>query len=241
MSSINTGNSGVSMLDLLMKNRSKSGSSKNSQASQQITSLRDTLNISGRSSTNINIAASLSVNISSSQTGGGRVDIGCNMPKGAQMMPLPGYDAKFGHELNLSKADPEMSDEDYENAIIELAQKHAAENNFFGVNDNSLRGLQESYISVVSPDRTGIIGGASGGMIPANVNAQMAKAYDDSGNHIATYDSNNGWTNVATDDEKARMKSFTDLYTKAYREASNSHNAYGATTNTSNGSTDISA
>lgn len=55
-----------------------------------------------------------------------------------------------------TKTEPKMSDEEYKAAIIRQAQKDAPTGKF-GVTCSGFRELLDSYVSVVSPDRKGII------------------------------------------------------------------------------------
>lgn len=114
-----------------------------------------------------------------------------------------------------TKSKPRMSDEDFENAIRELARKEASQEILAYTDEKSQ--LYREYVSAVSPDRKAIY------------NESMAKTggkmnstfsfFDKSGNKSFHYNKQSGmWFWQGTAAESARASKFEDIYTQAYQE-----------------------
>lgn len=136
-----------------------------------------------------------------------------------KLIKLPLYEPRADSGgLSLSKTSAAASDKEFEKSIIALAQKNAAADKAIGDQTDDYKKLKESFISVVSPDRKGIIAAAAKTtVIPADFDADLAKAYDESGKLIAVYNGKKGWTNKPTAAESAREKAFNAIYEKAFR------------------------
>lgn len=215
MADSNSKNRGMDMLGEMLKNMPKARSSKIFPDKQQSgggaypTTFRSGAAGAAAGSGALQFSADVRAD------NGGTVQMSCSYPAGTRMAALPGYETTG--DFSFSKADAKGSDEQYAQAIRNLAAKHAADGNYQGSRDiREWKKLQESYVSVVSPDRRGIIGAAAGTPAP-NIGAELARAYDESGKHIASYSGANGWKNVVTADEKARIKMFYDIYNSAYK------------------------
>lgn len=140
------------------------------------------------------------------------------------MKKLPSYSKASVQDDYLTKSEPKMSEKQFEAAIKALAEKNAAAGIVEDVGRDYFE-LASSYVSVVSPDRKSIIDGASPiSLVPSKANHTMATAYDDDGKVVATYNPTKGWSNLFTDDEKARNAKFDSIYWSAY-------NAYKAANN----------
>ncbi len=133
---------------------------------------------------------------------------------------LPAYTSSTmtDQDFKLTKTTPEMTDEEIEEAIRQLAKKHAAGGEALGTDDPDFVNLGTEYISSVSPDRAGIIQKSIYGLgyIPSAPKQDLAKAYDENGNHVATYAEGYGWRNVLTQDEKDRNEKLLEVYFAAY-------------------------
>jgi hypothetical protein len=80
----------------------------------------------------------------------------------------------------LSKSKPKMSDEEFEKKIIELAKRDQAAGRFYS-KDDYFKTLQNSFISVASPDREGMINNALPSIlnkIREYANTSTAKSYN---------------------------------------------------------------
>ncbi len=109
----------------------------------------------------------------------------------------------------LTKSKPKMSDEDFENAIRELARKEASQGILAGTDEKSQ--LRRDYISVVSPDRKAIYDESM-----AKTGGKMNSTYsffDKQGNKSFHYNTQAGmWFLHTTDAENARREKFTEIY-----------------------------
>ena len=142
-------------------------------------------------------------------------EVGTYRPGGFKYVPLD--ESKV-----VNKSEPEMSDEEFEEAIKKMATEDATKDLEKGKDcfDNfqksdKFSSMLKSYVSVVSPDRIGIIKNtlAQNGGIMKN-----SKFYAPNGELCATYNTReNVWlTNVMTGDEKSRMKKYVQLYNETY-------------------------
>lgn len=116
-----------------------------------------------------------------------------------------------------TKTDPAMSEEEYKQAIVEQAKEDAAKG-ICGGESTGYQSLMKSYVSVVSPDRKGIIAEASQSL---RLNGQVSflEIKDSSNNLIAQYSQNNGWMMIMTKAEAARTSEFGYIYMVAWRDA----------------------
>lgn len=230
------GSSGTSMLDMFIKNnqgkgKGKAGKSSVSGSSQSAgfnisSSFGDMVNLSSKASASISINASFSANASVS---GGRVEFvdSYHINSSTTWKPLPSLTDGYADlqsippdQRPLTKANPpEMSEEDFENAIKELARKHAEGGDRNGMLNEDYIELRHSYTSVVSPDREGLINNAAKTMsVPANMDYNAANVYDEKGDVCATYNQH-GWNSYLTKDEAARSNQFYSIYKSAFDEA----------------------
>lgn len=147
-------------------------------------------------------------------------EVGTYRPGGFKYVPLD--ESKV-----VNKSEPEMSDEEFEEAIRKMATEDATKDLEKGKDcfDNfqksdKFSSMLKSYVSVVSPDRIGIIKGtlAQNGGVMRN-----SKFYAPNGELCATYNTReNVWlTNVMTGDEKSRMKKYVQLYNDTYNAVKN--------------------
>lgn len=139
-----------------------------------------------------------------------------------------------------TKTAPAMSDEKYRAAIIEQAEKDQTAGKF-QAESAGFRSLVKSYVSVVSPDRKGIIArgleeiSKSDEPQPQTLtlldylfgtvkyrketkNVTYAEFYDSNGEMMATY-SNVGWTFYGTKAENARESELWVIYNQAWNRA----------------------
>ncbi|MDR1753482.1 MAG: hypothetical protein LBR74_01055 [Eubacterium sp.] len=119
-----------------------------------------------------------------------------------------------------TKSKPKISDEEFENAIRELARKEASQGILAGT-DAQIK-LCREYVSVVSPDRKAIYNESM-----AKTGGKMNSTYsffDKLGNKSFHYNKSAGmWFWQGTSAEKARKAQFTDIYTQAYQEYEAEH------------------
>ncbi|MDR1745069.1 MAG: hypothetical protein LBS30_04865 [Planctomycetota bacterium] len=119
-----------------------------------------------------------------------------------------------------TKSEPKMSDEEFENAIRELARKEASRGILAGTDEKSR--LRRDYISVVSPDRKAMYDESM-----AKTGGKMNSAYsffDALGNKSFHYNKQTGmWFHQSTAAEKARADRFLDIYTQAFSEYEAEH------------------
>ncbi len=121
-----------------------------------------------------------------------------------------------------TKTAPAMSEEQYKEAIIELAKKDAASGKCSTSGDNNFEfmSLKKSFVSVVSPDRRSIIAAASRKLANQG-EVTYAEFKDSDGNIIAQYSPNDGWAMSGTPDEFARSVKFDTTYAAAWNAANN--------------------
>ncbi len=122
-----------------------------------------------------------------------------------------------------TKTAPAMSDDQYKEAIIALAQKDVANGKCSTSGDNNVEymTLQKSYVSVVSQDRRSIIAAASR-KLTGQEEVTFAEFKDNDGNIIAGYcPATTGWTMSGTPAEQAREGKFFTIYHDAWRDAYN--------------------
>ncbi len=113
-----------------------------------------------------------------------------------------------------TKETPKMSEEEFEQAIKDLARKEASEGILAGTEDQ--RKLMRDYISVVSPDRKSWF---SSGASPAIVGGK-----DDPVKPRMHFNPNFGkWFWKGTPAENERMAKFHDIYQQAYQEYEAEH------------------
>ena len=122
----------------------------------------------------------------------------------------------------VSKTEPEMSDEEYEEAIKKMATEDATEDLKKGKDcfdhfqkSDKFSSLLKSYVSCVSPDRLSIVKNTlaqNGGILKNN------KFYAPNGEECVHYNTReNVWlSNVMTSDEKSRMQKYVQLYNETY-------------------------
>jgi hypothetical protein len=119
-----------------------------------------------------------------------------------------------------TKSEPKMSDEEFENAIRELARKEASQGILAGTDERSQ--LRRDYISVVSPDRKAMYDESM-----TKTGGKMNSTYsffDALGNKSFHYNKQAGmWFHQSTDAEKARADKFLDIYTQAFSEYEAEH------------------
>ncbi|WP_077610219.1 hypothetical protein [Clostridium sp. Marseille-P2415] len=148
-------------------------------------------------------------------------------------VPVPDFFAKTA---------PKMSDVKFNEAIVQQAQKDASTGKF-GVECPGFKSLMESYVSVVSPDRKGIIdkamttlNGINQSSVPqpeaislldillgkrimsASNEISYAEFKDGSGEIVATF-SNGTWHAMGTPAEDARTSEFYGIYIEAWNAA----------------------
>ena len=117
-----------------------------------------------------------------------------------------------------SKSDPIMSDEEFEKAIWELGWKDSESDGEYRRNLDYAK-LMGAYISVVSPDRKSAYAhtmSMTGGKLPID-----KIIYDSDGRRLMHYSPNGMWLPRSTDEEKARLIKFNQIYWDGY-------NAYAA-------------
>lgn len=161
------------------------------------------------------------------------------------------------------KKEPKMSDDKFKEAIIRQAQKDAPTGKF-GVECPGFKNLMDSYVSVVSPDRKGIIDNALATlnsinqspipqpkaislldillgkrMISDNNEISYAEFKDSSGEVVATF-SNGTWHAMGTPAEDARTSEFYGIYRDAWNAARN-ETTTPPVSNTSSGTIDVTA
>ena len=107
-----------------------------------------------------------------------------------------------GIDSMTTKTAPAMSEEAYEEAIRNQAKKDFEAGKCGGENNTAYRALKNSYVSVASPDRKGYIA-KSFQKVPMNKRNQISymQIKNASGQEIANYSPNTGWTGVMTKDE----------------------------------------
>lgn len=138
-----------------------------------------------------------------------------------------------------TKTTSSMSDDKFKEAIAEQAKKDQAAGKY--QNSVETRRLQKQYVSVVSPDRKGLItdgltkifknknpqpktlnlidlifGEAKYEKVDGKLN--YAEFYDNNGDHVASY-SNGGWTFYGTKAEFSRESEFCGIYREAWGNA----------------------
>lgn len=134
----------------------------------------------------------------------------------AGVQRLPSYTEDTVQHDYLTKTAGTMTERQFEAAIKKLAEKNAANGVYEDVGEDYFE-LARAYVSTVSPDRKTIIDDASSTTyVATKVNYDVASAYDDSGQVVATYNPTKGWTNKFTKEEKARNTQFDTLYWDAY-------------------------
>ncbi len=139
-----------------------------------------------------------------------------------------------------TKQSPAMSEDKYEEAIIEQAKKDQSEGKFQS-DSAGFRNLVKSYVSVASPNRKGIITDGLTAIFKNNIprpktldiislmfgevkyqketkNLSYAEFYDGNGEMVASY-SNGGWTFYGTKEENARESKLLGIYNAAWRSA----------------------
>lgn len=129
------------------------------------------------------------------------------------VFPQPDF-TKFDY---CTKTAPAMSEEEFQEAIIERAKKDAAAG-ICGGQSAGYRSLMKSYVSVASPDRKGIIANATN-KFTGKCGVTFAEFKDASKQVIAHYSQNNGWTMVMSKAEMTRTSNFSAIYIEAWREA----------------------
>ncbi len=128
------------------------------------------------------------ITMNASTTTKGRVDIKFS-EQATAFSDLPQYSVKSGSgEYYLSKAiAPQMSEEEFTQAIQDLAKKNALSGKW-NADEDEFRKLAVSYISVVSPDRAGIIADAAGKTkIPADLNYTLSGTHHGDDNKRRAY------------------------------------------------------
>lgn len=150
---------------------------------------------------------------------------------------LPDFDSVFVY----TKKKSDISDSDYEKAIVEQAAKDQATEKF----QNESQGfntLAKRYVSEVSPDRKNIITTGLHQITKNKVDSEKplnyitlllkgkvkyqkdsanityAEFYDSNGEMVATY-SNGGWTMLSTQAETARQIDMCSIYNRAWNAA----------------------
>lgn len=141
-----------------------------------------------------------------------------------------------------TKKAPKMGDEKFKEVIIQQAQKDAPTGKF-GVECPGFKNLMDSYVSVVSPDRKGIIDNALATLnsinqspipLPKSISLldilcgkrimstdneiSYAEFKDSSGEIVATF-SNGTWHAMGTPAEDARTSEFYGIYREAWNAA----------------------
>lgn len=211
---------GTSMLSIALQNMNKrNGAASLSDFMQNRTNMNSQLtelasSLAGRGSVANNLITG-----GNTSSGPGKVEVTSFGTSGygqSNMTKLPKYNASTVQHDYLSKSDGSMTEKEFEAAIKKLAEKNAAAGIYEDVGDDYYE-LAQKYVSVVSPDRQAIIAGAPmGSLVPSGLNYDVAKAYDDKGNVVATYNPSKGWNNKFTDEEKARNNKFDEIYWSAY-------------------------
>lgn len=131
---------------------------------------------------------------------------------GLNNLPPPNYDT-FP-----TRTAPSMSEEEYVKAIAEQARKDASQGKYGGT--VGCKSLSKSYVSVVSPDRRGIISKTSRSL--SNKGRITFAEFKSSNNEvIAHYSQNNGWTSIMTKSEAMREYIFWSIYREAWNEVYN--------------------
>ena len=149
----------------------------------------------------------------------------------------------------LSKSEPKMSDEEFEQKIIEMAKRDFAAGKFHN-QDDEYKSLRRSFVSIVSPDREGMINNALPTILK-NIREYARKEYKsyeemindllfgidppssngnkgqqtvlfqlyDEGGNLLAELSTGGWSQFATPAETARGMEFNSIYNKAWDTA----------------------
>jgi hypothetical protein len=139
-----------------------------------------------------------------------------NIKETMYCIPQPNY-AAFDFPTKIS---PRMSDSEYEEAIREQAIKDF-ESGAGIMKSTDTRNLQKEYVSVISPDRRGIINSAMRAIKQSAKKGNTGYATfgtfkDLSGTVVANYSSNSGWFAMGTNDEFERDARFWAIYRETY-------------------------
>jgi len=133
-----------------------------------------------------------------------------------------GFQTRFSSYKDFPKADPPMSEEDFEKAIYELGKKEYANGlAASGEPSKERRRLLLSYISVVSPDRDKIISNTLK-KIPFHLRGAKlgySEFFNTKGENVAKYSPNVGWSEVLTNDEATRTSKFYSLFIAGINDA----------------------
>lgn len=151
---------------------------------------------------------------------------------------LPNFNGAFMY----SQKNSDISDSKYQTKIIEQAYEDCENGTF--QKSSGFNNLMKEYVSVVSPDRCGII--ASGLKAISKNNQSESQAidivstflegevryqnlpsnqassidfYDSNGEMVATYSGNTGWVMSTTSAENARMLEMRSIYNNAWGNA----------------------
>lgn len=144
-----------------------------------------------------------------------------NKTNSFKRIPMP----DFSDTGMVTKSSPKMSDEKFKDAIISLAKKDASEGKFGGEKNPRYMALKSSFVSVVSPDRSGIISRGLDDLYSTGPKPiRFAEFKDSFGNVIAHYSPNGGWRAIGTPSEIKRESEFDAIYNATWREAYHNSN-----------------
>lgn len=120
-----------------------------------------------------------------------------------------------------TKSPPEMSEDEYKEAIISMAKEDATRG-IFAENPIYMK-LKRSFVSVAAPDRKGMISNALRAIhLMGSEPIRFAEFKDCFGNVIAHYSPQNGWRGIATPSEIVRESQFDAIYNDAWNAAAQS-------------------
>jgi hypothetical protein len=134
-----------------------------------------------------------------------------NFANKTQTYPAPEWD-NF-----LTKRKAEMTDEKYAEAIREQAKKDREAGTY--QKSEKFNSLKQSYVSVASPDRKGIIEKTNGAIANGslmNSIANYGQYKDETGKTVAMYGQKTGWMMLNTAEENKRSTEFMEIYNAAY-------------------------
>ena len=129
-------------------------------------------------------------------------------------IPSPDYTNDF-----LTKTPPAMSEEEYTEAIKQMAIKDAKAGKWYSTDTKIFK---RDYVSVVSPDRRAIISKGIRQLSAKNKGTVLFASFKDAdGNVVGNYNSEGGWYYTGTQQELARGVNFATIYREAYFQYQN--------------------
>jgi hypothetical protein len=131
----------------------------------------------------------------------------------------------FNHPDFSTKTPAEMSDEEFEKKIAEMARRDYANGDWASTNPQYMK-MKKSYMQVASPDRRSLYSKAlaSWKMGPNAGMKWNTSVYDSRGNMVGVFDIHTGkWSDTGTPQEAARESAFDSIYISAWRQAKAEH------------------